>query len=85
MNLNFPINIKYSEKYFDKTFEYRNITVTKPLFEIMPKNRLLTEFECLSLGVKQSRGWEHYAIHKMEPHILMFRRPLGYETLNPYK
>jgi hypothetical protein len=29
------------------------------------------------LGVQQSRGWEHYAFHRPEPHILLFRRPLG--------
>jgi len=23
------------------------------------------------------RGWTHYAIHKPEPHILLFRRPVG--------
>ena len=29
------------------------------------------------MGVQQSRGWEHYAVHKPEPHILLFRRLLG--------
>ena len=29
------------------------------------------------MGVQQSRGWVHYAIHRPEPHILLFRRPLG--------
>ena len=27
--------------------------------------------------MQQSRGWEHYAVHKPEPHILLFRRLLG--------
>lgn len=27
--------------------------------------------------MQQSRGWEHYALHRPEPHILLFRRPLG--------
>ncbi|KAI9917335.1 hypothetical protein PsorP6_013266 [Peronosclerospora sorghi] len=63
-------------------------------------DRLLTETEWRQLGVQQSRGWVHYAIHKQtdfflgrffltlsvlfdgnecrpEPHILLFRRPLG--------
>jgi len=31
-----------------------------------------------SLGVQQSRGWVHYAIHRPEPHILLYRRPKGY-------
>ena len=39
--------------------------------------RLLTETEWRGLGVVQSRGWEHYAIYAPEPHILLFRRPLG--------
>lgn len=40
----------------------------------VPKNRLLSEAEWRSLGVQQSRGWVHYAIHRPEPHILLFRR-----------
>ena len=43
----------------------------------MPKNRLLSESEWRGIGVQQSRGWVHYAIHRPEPHILLFRRPLG--------
>ena len=43
----------------------------------MPKGRLLNENEWRSLSLKQSRGWLHYEIHKPEPYILLFRRPLG--------
>ncbi len=43
----------------------------------LPRNRLLSETEWRSVGVQQSRGWMHYAIHRPEPHILLFRRPLG--------
>jgi hypothetical protein len=43
----------------------------------LPKNRVLTEAEWRGIGVQQSRGWEHYANHRPEPHILLFRRPLG--------
>lgn len=39
--------------------------------------QLLTETEWRNIGVQQSRGWEHYAVHRPEPHILLFRRPLG--------
>ncbi len=42
-----------------------------------PQDRLLEEHEWRGLGVQQSRGWVHYAIHRPEPHILLFRRPLG--------
>lgn len=39
--------------------------------------RLLSEREWRDLGVTQSRGWVHYDMHRPEPHILLFRRPLG--------
>jgi hypothetical protein len=34
--------------------------------------------EWRGLGVQQSRGWVHYAIHRPEPHIMLYRRPLNY-------
>ena len=47
----------------------------------MPKGRLLSESEWRALGVMQSRGWAHYEIHKPEPFILLFRRPIGTDPL----
>ena len=47
----------------------------------LPKNRTLSETEWRGIGVQQSRGWEHYACHRPEPHILLFRRPLGTDPL----
>jgi hypothetical protein len=44
---------------------------------------VLLQNEWRGLGVQQSRGWEHYAIHRPEPHIMLFRcaaatdHPLG--------
>jgi hypothetical protein len=32
-----------------------------------------TQAEWRSIGVQQSRGWVHYAIHRPEPHIMLFR------------
>lgn len=84
MSLSFPEKLKYSEKYFDAKFEYRNIILTRAIYEIMPKNHFLKEHEWIALGIKQSRGWEHYAIHKMEPHILMFRKPLTLNYFDQY-
>jgi|EP00970_Alexandrium_tamarense_P011528 cyclin-dependent kinase regulatory subunit CKS1 len=55
----------------------RHVILPKELAKTLPKTRLLTENEWRSIGVQQSRGWEHYAIHRPEPHILLFRRPLG--------
>lgn len=49
----------------------------KELAKMLPKGKLLSDAEWRAYGVQQSRGWEHYAVHKPEPHILLFRRPLG--------
>ena len=69
--------IEYSEKYEDDIFEYRHVILPKHIAKTAPKGRLLSESEWRGLGVTQSRGWGHYSIHKPEPHILLFRRPLG--------
>lgn len=86
----------------------RHVILPKEMQRSLP-DRLLSETEWRQLGVQQSRGWVHYAIHKCvsrsvcvacaaeriqfrcgaltrlwwlaacrpEPHILLFRRPLG--------
>ena len=69
--------IEYSEKYQDAKFEYRHVILPKDVAKGLPKNRVLAESEWRGIGVQQSRGWEHYANHRPEPHILLFRRPLG--------
>jgi len=71
--------IQYSEKYFDDQFEYRHVVLPNEVAKLVPKGRLLSEPEWRSLGVQQSRGWVHYAIHRPEPHIMLFRRPLNYQ------
>ena len=73
----FPDEIEYSEKYQDDEFEYRHVLLPKAIYRTMPRGRLLLEEEWRSFGVQQSRGWVHYEIHKPEPFILLFRRPLG--------
>ena len=73
----FPEEIEYSEKYQDDMYEYRHVLLPKHIFKKMPQKRLLLENEWRSLGVQQSRGWVHYEIHKPEPFILLFRRPIG--------
>ena len=77
----FPNEIEYSEKYCDEIYEYRHVHLPKNVFKMMPRGRLLTESEWRALNVQQSRGWGHYEIHKPEPHILLFRRPLGTDPL----
>lgn len=69
--------IDYSEKYNDDSHEYRHVILPKEIAKMIPKDRLLTEDEWRALGVQQSRGWVHYMLHRPEPHILLFRRPLG--------
>lgn len=32
--------------------------------------------------MQQSRGWVHYSCHRPEPHILLFRRPLGTDPVS---
>jgi len=73
----YPDEIDYSEKYMDDIYEYRHVLLPKNIFKTIPRGRLLSESEWRGLGVQQSRGWVHYEIHRPEPHILLFRRPLG--------
>mmetsp|Transcript_77837 Transcript_77837/g.225906 ORF Transcript_77837/g.225906 Transcript_77837/m.225906 type:complete len:94 (+) Transcript_77837:60-341(+) len=77
----YPDEIEYSDKYVDSTYEYRHVIlpkhIAKEMYKIATCKRLLADHEWRSLGVTQSRGWVHYEIHRPEPHILLFRRPLG--------
>eukprot|EP01083_Nonionella_stella_P000106 297_1 len=71
-------DIEYSEKYCDEYHEYRHVILPKEICKLLPaQDRLLTEEEWRSVGVQQSRGWVHYMCHSPEPHILLFRRPMG--------
>jgi len=75
-------DIEYSDKYEDESYEYRHVILPRETAKRIPQPaRLLTESEWRGLGVQQSRGWIHYEIHKPEPHILLFRRPLGTDPL----
>ena len=58
-----------------------HVILPKHVAKNAPKGRLLSESEWRGLGVQQSRGWVHYECHKPEPHILLFRRPLGTNPL----
>lgn len=67
-----------SERYYDDVYEYRHVVLPPEIAKRLPKGKLLSETEWRSIGVQQSRGWNHYAIHKPEPHIMLFRRAKGY-------
>ena len=70
-------NIEYSEKYFDDEYEYRQVILPREWGVLVKEKGLLTEDEWRKLGISQSKGWTHYSSHLPEPHILLFRRPLG--------
>ena len=42
----------------------RHVILPKELAKSLIKGRLLSEAEWRGIGVQQSRGWEHYAIHR---------------------
>ena len=42
----------------------RHVILPKELAKSLPRSRLLTETEWRGIGVQQSRGWQHYAIHR---------------------
>jgi len=72
-------HIRYSEKYHDDEYEFRHVLLDPETARIAPTGRLMTEEECRGIGVQQSLGWVHFMIHRPEPHILLFRRPLKKE------
>lgn len=70
-------NIRYSDRYSaDDGYEYRHVILPPSIARLIPRGRLLTENEWRSFGIQQSKGWVHYSLHRPEPHILLFRRPL---------
>lgn len=75
--VHYPKEAEHSEKYQDDLFEYKHVILTKDMYDRMPKNKLLVESQWRALGVIQSKGWVHYTIFKPEPHILLFKRPIG--------
>lgn len=66
--------ISYSDRYEAEDYIFRHVKVPKELVKYIPKERLMLEDEWRGLGIQQSAGWEHYMLHKPEPHILLFRR-----------
>lgn len=71
----------YSERYSDDKYTYRHIIVSGEARRRLPLKRfggginLMTEDELVKFGIRQSSGWTHYASHKPEPWVLLFRRP----------
>lgn len=69
-------SIYYSKKYEDDQFEYRHVVLPKEIAKFVPKTHLMSEDEWRAIGVQMSPGWIHYMIHRPEPHILLFKRPI---------
>ncbi|CAG9327078.1 unnamed protein product [Blepharisma stoltei] len=69
--------IEYSEKYYDSVWEYRQVIFPKKKGKEFRKRGLLSEDEWRSEGVQMTKGWQHYGAHPPEPHVLLFRRPIG--------
>jgi len=75
----YPTQIEYSDKYYDKIYEYRHVSLPKEYLKKLT-GKLMSEEEWRALGIQQSKGWEHYTIYSKEKHVIMFRRPIG---INP--
>ena len=58
----------------DTVFEYRSVEVPFEIANSLP-HRNLTENECRSIGITQSRGWVNFFRHTAERNVLLFRRP----------
>ena len=75
----FPKLMEYSRKYYDDCYEYRHVILTKEQYKII-KNMEGTIPESIwrdKLNIQMSNFWVNYCRYKGEPHILLFRRPLG--------
>nr|ABM55598.1 cyclin-dependent kinase subunit-like protein [Maconellicoccus hirsutus] len=66
----------YSPKYYDDKYEYRHVVLPKEIARLVSKTELMSEAEWRAIGVQMSPGWIHYMIHRPEPHILLFKRPI---------
>jgi len=74
----YPSEVYYSSKYYDDCYEYRHVILTKDLAKkIRGIKGCLTEKQWRGLGITQTKGWVNYCRYLGEPHILLFRRPIG--------
>lgn len=67
----------YSKKYYDDNYEYRQVTTSSEIGKMILEKGVLAEEKWRELGITMSKGWVHYTISRMEPNILLFRRPIG--------
>jgi cyclin-dependent kinase regulatory subunit CKS1 len=50
--------------YFSLSCFLRHVILPKELAKTLEKGKLLSESEWRGIGVQQSRGWAHYAVHR---------------------
>jgi len=75
----FPNEIEYSETYSDDQYFYRNVRLTKDVFKKIPqKGKIMTEEQWRSLGIKGSKGWQHYCIYHPELSVIMLRKLIDF-------
>jgi cyclin-dependent kinase regulatory subunit CKS1 len=55
---------EYSEKFFDEENEYRYVMIPREMAQQIKNSTFLKEDEWRSLGISQSRGWQHAGMHK---------------------
>ena len=76
------VEIEYSDKYNDDWYEYRHVIVPLKLYPYLSKrNRTYLTSEWRSIGITLSRGWINYMLYEAEPHVFIFKRPLGTDPL----
>lgn len=73
--------IDHSVKFVDDAFEFRYVLLPRchPILDMAEhfRSRPLLEHEWRALGIKQTRGWEHFGYSPHESNALLFRRILG--------
>ena len=67
----------YSKKYYDDNYEYRQVIACSEIGKMIMEKGIMAEEQWRELGITMSRGWIHYTIYKPEPHVMLFRRPIG--------
>jgi serine/threonine protein kinase len=69
------VEILYGKKKIYDNYYYRYVIIPEKYCNYIPK-KLMTEEECIILGIKQSEGWEHYCFHPNESNLLLFKKKI---------
>ena len=67
----------YSSSYFDDNYEYRQVVVSSEIGKMILEKGVMSEERWRQLGISMGKGWTNYTCYKLEPHIMLFRRPIG--------